>query len=250
MIKEGRAKKTRCLQPNVVPRPGCGFVMKDGDHRRRERRGFPSDAEDLVAHYLSVTVTCGIILQRAEGGLFRHESGLGKIWRGKKVAIFQWEQDKDRCEKTVKEARREVFCPSLSHRRKHTLLCSYRSRQAHCLNMCEQWRESTRLREERLCLVFCCPWLLLSAGQHISLCWNQPCAVCVCVSLRVCICVSPVNPQEVINALTCSLCLALFPSLSALKGMTGYKPEQSCTYSTVERVLAMLLSPTDVYLTQ
>ena len=104
--------------------------------------------------------------------------------------------------------------------------------------MCEQWRESTQLREERLYLVFCCPWLLLSAGQHISLCWNQPSVVCVCVCG--CVCVSPVNPQEVINALTLSPSLALFTSLSALQAITGFhcKPEQSYTLCTVEKVKA------------
>lgn len=42
-------------------------------------------------------------------------------------------------------------------------------RKARCRNTCERRRESTQLREQRLCLVFCCPWLLLTAGQHISL---------------------------------------------------------------------------------
>lgn len=40
------------------------------------------------------------------------------------------------------------------------------------------------------------------------------CGVCVCV------CASPVNPQEVINAL--SLSLSVFPFLGALKGMMAF----------------------------
>lgn len=76
------------------------------------------------------------------------------------------------------------------------------------------------------------------------------CGVCACVSVSVCICVSPVNPQEVINALTRPLSLALFPALSALKGMTGYKPEQSCTLSTVGTVLTMFFVAVDILLRQ
>lgn len=109
----------------------------------------------------------------------------------KKLTIYPYEEDKKRCEKKVKEARHwDVDTHSYAHTESGT-------DTKQCLNMCEQWRESTRLREERLCLVFCCPWLLLSAGQHISLCWNQPGVVCVCVSVSVCIrsvCVSSESP--------------------------------------------------------
>lgn len=59
---------------------------------------------------------------------------------------------------------------------------------------------------------------------------------CECVH----VCVSPVNPQEVINALTLSPSLTLFTSLSALQAITGFhcKPEQSYTSCTVEKVKA------------
>ena len=63
--------------------------------------------------------------------------------------------------------------------------------------------------------------------------------VCVCVRVCVCVCVSPVNPQEVINARTLTLTDSLsFPRRSG--GNDGFhcKPEESHTVSAAEQLVA------------
>lgn len=57
------------------------------------------------------------------------------------------------------------------------------------------------------------PLAPLSAGQHISVCWNQPSVVSECVS------------SESPGSCKCSLSVALLPSLSALKAMTSFHCE-------------------------
>lgn len=113
-------------------------------------KGIPRDAEDLVAHKRSFTVTCGITLQRAEEGLLRHKSRHGNLWKGQICAVYQCKEDKTDVKFFVLKAHTGAD--------RHTVLTC----------VCSEGKYPRR--EKRLCLVFCCPWLLLTAGQHISLC--------------------------------------------------------------------------------
>ena len=85
-------------------------------------------------------------------------------------------------------------------------------------------------------------------GVCVSVSVSVSVSVCIRVCVCVCVCVSSESPgsYKCSYSLSLSLSLALFPSLSAVKGMTEFlcKPEESHTLSTVEQLLA---GPTVTY---